>query len=111
MMKKVKAFTVIEALVVVAILAILAALCLPDILGVKHRKDIQASNLTLKVGDSVYIESLGVTGVVNRSRAGVEWSYIDLIVKSTNGTVIMLKDVDAHIVKKVPPSLENEWQR
>ena len=109
-MKKVKAFTIIEFLVVLAIIFILIAMLLPALFAAKHRQDLQEAGMTLKVGDSVYIESLGVTGVVNRAVAYVNWSSVEVIVKTTNGTVSMIKDIDARLLKKVPLSPENEWK-
>lgn len=110
-MKKVKAFTLIEALVVVAIVCILLAMLIPAI-AAGRKADLQKkAAISYQIGDAVYIESLSVTGVVNHSSVGIGWSRVDLIVKSTNGTVTMLKEVEAQLVKRVPPNAENEWKR
>ena len=111
-MKKVKAFTLIEVMIIVAIIGILAAMVIPAFIHAKAQTNREQNAITAyHIGDSVYIESLGVTGIVNRSVVGINWNYVDLIVKSTNGAVAMLNDVDARLVKRVPPSPESEWKR
>ena len=111
-MKKASAFTVIELLVVIAIIAILAAMLLPKLAAAKRKVQQQQSadqTIHFKVGDVVYIDTLSITGVVS------DLDYFGivkatLLLKGTNGIPCVFQNVDVRLLKKVPPTPEDEWK-
>ena len=110
-MKKIKAFTLFELLMVIAIVAILAAMAIPMIAFKKNHDEMQKAGILFNVGDTVYIETLSVTGVVNHMTTIFDQSTVNLIVKSTNGVLSEFNGVDTRLLKKVPPTPESEWKR
>ena len=109
-MKKVKAFTLVEVMVVVAIIAILVAMIIP-VIAAKHRHDQNRALIQFQVGDNVYIDALSVTGVVNNINVFYDVPRATLLVKSTNGTPATIEGVDVRLLKKVPPTAEDQWKR
>ena len=83
-MKTNKAFTLIEVLVIVAILAILAGLILPALHIAKQNANLKQSQLIhsntkpFKVGDIVTIKYLNITGIVNDT---VLKSFVEVLIK------------------------------
>jgi prepilin-type N-terminal cleavage/methylation domain-containing protein len=97
-MKK-KAFTVVEALVVIAIIAILAAMLLPALSKAKEIKE-NRKNLTpakvLKVGDTIVIGGINKTGVVNTLE---DYGNRRVTIITTEG--IKIENVSTEIVEKI----------
>ena len=100
MIKKVKAFTLIEALVIFAMVTMLIVMFLPIF------NDTYKGVIKTQVGDAVYIDTLCITGIVN----SYNWPRVTLLVKGTNGLPVQLEAIDVRLLKKVPPSPENEWK-
>ena len=100
--QKLKSFTLIEFLVVIAIISILIALILPALVATKRQSERQRYQQTvqrsIKVGDTVVISGINVTGVVNYADFGRNF---DIIVKNESGAVEKLTDVNAAIVRKI----------
>ncbi len=109
-MKKIKAFTLVEVMAVVCIVGLLATMLIP-IIAAKHRRDKNQAQIQFQVGDNVYIDAMSVTGVVNNINNLYDVPRATLLVKSTNGTPATLESVDVRLLKKVPPSLEDQWKR
>jgi len=107
MIKKVKAFTLIEMLVVLGIICIIAAVILPAFVFLKRHT--QQQSVTYQVGEAVYIDTLCITGIVNGVNNLYQWPRVSLLIKGTNGLPSQLELVDVRLLKKVPPSPQSEW--
>ena len=106
MMKKIKAFTLVELLIVIAIVSMLSVLIgLPIMVNRQNRQN--APHVT--VGDTMYIDSLNITGIVNAVQYYEGHRKVSLLIKGTNGIPITLNDLDARLLKKVSPSPKDEW--
>lgn len=118
-MKNKNAFTLIELMTVICIIAIIAALLMPILSGVKthhsnntstyisHTEDnspysdnnvVNKSN-QIKVGDLVYIDGLSITGKVNAIDAVSP--FADLLTKDTNGTISVLHHINTATLTKI----------
>jgi prepilin-type N-terminal cleavage/methylation domain-containing protein len=85
-MIKNRGFTIIEVLVVIAIIAILTAMAIPAFVASKHKNDIgttHTSSFPLNVGDVVVMDGLNVTGQVNV----IDFRESEVIFKSDNGVI------------------------
>lgn len=106
MMKKIKAFTLVELLVVIVIVSIFSVLIgLPIIMyHPSHRSAPQ-----VLVGNTMYIDALNITGIVNNVQYYNGHCKVSFLIKGTNGIPITLNDLDARLLKKVSPSPKDEW--
>lgn len=111
-MKKVKAFTNVELLIVVASILILGSIILAVVEAPPSRDAISHngtnSTISIQVGDTVYIDTLSITGVVNEINE-IHDRYplpqkATLLIKGTNGIPNELQNVDVRLLKKVQPT-------
>jgi prepilin-type N-terminal cleavage/methylation domain-containing protein len=109
MMKKVKAFSLVEVMVVFAIICILFAMLIP-VLVTAHNRRVFAHSIVFHVGDTVSIDALSITGVVVNVNSVYNWPQATLLVKGINGLPTEINPVDIRLLKKVPPSSESEWK-
>ena len=109
MMKKVKAFTLAEFMVAIAIIAIFLAILLPALVA-SHNRLSKEHSMALQIGDTVSIDALSITGVVINVNAVYNWPRATLLVKGINGLPTEINPVDIRLLKKVPPSSESEWK-
>jgi prepilin-type N-terminal cleavage/methylation domain-containing protein len=107
-MKNRKAFTLVELLIVISIIALLCAMLIPTIDAARKRADLKAVPIQFNVGDTLYIPDMGITGRVNQVWRvfGYEPS-VDMWVKGTNGLLTLMEKVNMKLLKKVPEPLEN----
>lgn len=61
----------------------------------------QSPIIKFKIGDTVYVDGLNITGKINRVIPDLGDDYVDLIVVGTNGAPIKLERVNYRLVKKI----------
>lgn len=117
-MKNRNAFTLIELLICIAIVAILVAMFIPVIVTAgkrvnekKLQEQIQASPLTIREGDTVYIDGMDITGRVNRVYRD---NTVLLLIKGTDGIPVMMKEtINTALLRKIVPleKQSDDWRK
>ena len=113
-MKNKNAFTLIEVLIIIAIIALLTALLLPALQTAKKKAEQQRQeqtnpSQTFNVGDTIYIEEMGITGKVASIYNGFSYPIIvNILVKGSNGVPVVVENISTTLLKKIQP-VEN-WK-
>ncbi|MGH4052614.1 MAG: prepilin-type N-terminal cleavage/methylation domain-containing protein [Clostridium sp.] len=111
-MKKKKAFTLIELIIVLAIMAIIAAIAIPNFTAVRENSKVKAdtascetikrtalmlvSDETIATGTKYFTVAFSSTGVLSVTTDGVELeSQTDIQTKEVNALTTAFKDVKA----------------
>lgn len=114
-MKKCNAFTLIELMIVIVLVALFAALLVPFLKKAKERVEQKQQQQQIervhrgqpaegfKLGDLVFIDGMDVTGRVNNILAPPFGgnTTVDLLVKGTNGVPYTLERINTALLKPV----------
>lgn len=108
------AFTLIELLITLALIGIIGIILAFGALAMRgcmkmnennkvRQEQSHPDNNVIYVGDTVYIPSLSITGVVNMRPAFGGIPLIDIMVKNTNGSPQIIKGINIALLKKIAP--------